>query len=226
MALTVLKIGGSIASEPKKLRLLMAKLAELSKAMALVVVPGGGDFADTVRKLDKKFSLDRQVSHRMAILAMDQYGLLLSDLSADSAVVNSFEEAKTAASSCKLPIFLPSKIMFKEDPLENSWEVTSDSIALYIAYKLQAEKVLFVTDVDGIYTEDPKKDKTATLIKETWPEELSAIKNRTSVDSALPGLLKKWPIPCFVVNGFYPERVQLLLEGKAAVATLISGKKP
>lgn len=226
MALTVLKVGGSLASEPKKLQLLMEIIAELSKTLPLVVVPGGGEFADTVRKLDKQFSLDPRVSHRMAILAMDQYGLLLSELSANLVFVNSFEEAKAAASSGKLSIFLPSQIMFKEEPLENSWEVTSDSIALYIAQRLQAEKVLFITDVDGIYTADPKKDKTATLINKISAEELSANKNRSSVDSALPGLLKKWPLTCFVVNGFYPERVQMLLEGKAAVATLISGKKP
>jgi 5-(aminomethyl)-3-furanmethanol phosphate kinase len=226
MALTVLKIGGSLAAEPKKLRLLMAKIAEVSKAKALVVVPGGGEFADIVRKLDKQFSLSRQVSHRMAILAMDQYGLLLSDLSVNSVVVHSFEEAKTVASCGKLPIFLPSHVMFEEDPLENSWDVTSDSIALYIASRLHAEKVLFVTDVDGIYIEDPKKEKTATLIKEISPEELAANKTRTSVDSALPGLLKQWPITCFVVNGANPERIELLLKGKAAVATLINGKKP
>jgi 5-(aminomethyl)-3-furanmethanol phosphate kinase len=225
MALTVLKIGGSLASEPKKLRLLMVKIAELSKTLPLVVVPGGGEFADTVRKLDYQFSLCLQTSHNMAILAMDQYGLLLSDLSADFVIVNSFETAKTAASSGKLPILLPSQIMFKENPLENSWDVTSDSITLYIAHKLRAEKVLFITDVDGIYTADPKKEKTAILIKEISPQELSAMKNRTSVDAALPDLLKKWPIKCYVVNGFYPERVQLLLEGKAAIATLISGKQ-
>jgi 5-(aminomethyl)-3-furanmethanol phosphate kinase len=226
VALTVLKIGGSLASEPKKLRSLMVKMTEISKGMPLVVVPGGGEFADVVRKLDKQFSLNRQVSHRMAILAMDQYGLLLSDLSVNFVVVQSFDEAKTVASSGKLAIFLPSHVMFEEDPLENSWEVTSDSIALYIAHRLHAEKVLLVTDVDGIYTEDPKKEKTATLIEDISPEELSAMKNRTSVDSALPGLLKQWRITCFVVNGSYPERIELLLEGKAAVSTLINGMKP
>jgi aspartokinase-like uncharacterized kinase len=116
--------------------------------------------------------------------------------------------------------------MFAEDPLENSWDVTSDSITLYIAHKLQAEKVLFVTDVDGIYSADPKSTGSATLLKEVSSEALSTRKTRTSVDSTLPKLLKKWPIPCYVVNGKYPERIELLLEGKTAVSTLISGKLP
>jgi Uncharacterized archaeal kinase related to aspartokinases, uridylate kinases len=226
VAVTVIKVGGSLSSEPKKLRALMKKIGALSKTNLLVVVPGGGAFADTVRKYDKQFSLDRCVSHRMAILAMDQYGLLLSDLVANSAVVRSFSEAMAAADLDKLPIFLPSQVMFEDDPLENSWKVTSDSIALYIAHRLHAAKVLFVTDVNGIYTADPKKEKSATLIREISPEELSARKVRTSVDSALAGLLEKWHITCFVVNGFYPERIELLLEDKATIFTVISGKMP
>jgi aspartokinase-like uncharacterized kinase len=87
MALPVVKIGGCLSSEPIKLRKLMTRLADLSKTYKLVVVPGGGDFADTVRRLDRIFFLDKRVSHRMAVLAMDQYGLLLSDLSAGSVAV-------------------------------------------------------------------------------------------------------------------------------------------
>ena len=54
--------------------------------------------------------------------------------------------------------------MLSEDPLENSWDVTSDSIAVYIADRLQV-KVLLVTDVDGVYTNDPKSNPEAKLIK-------------------------------------------------------------
>lgn len=226
MALTVLKVGGSLSSEPKKLRSLMAELEALSKTKPLVVVPGGGQFADIVRKMDKQYLLDSHISHKMAILGMDQYGLLLSNLVSNPLIVRSFDEAEKAVFSGRLLIFLPSQAIFVDDPLENSWEVTSDSIALYIAHILGAENVLFITDVDGIYTANPKLDKTACLIREISPEELQAKKTRTSVDSALPQLLKKWPVTCTVVNGLYPERVKLLLEGKAAVASIIRGKKP
>jgi aspartokinase-like uncharacterized kinase len=56
------------------------------------VVPGGGEFADVVRCLDERFSLTCGVSHRMAILGMDQYGLLLSDLMPNSVTVCKLEE--------------------------------------------------------------------------------------------------------------------------------------
>ncbi len=56
--------------------------------------------------------------------------------------------------------------MFSKIRLENSWEVTSDSIAVYIAGQLHLEKVILVTDVDGIYTCNPKKHPDAKLIDE------------------------------------------------------------
>ena len=67
---------------------------------------------------------------------MDQYGLLLSDLTPESVTVSKLLEAKRVLDSGQLPIFLPSDLFFKEDPLENSWDVTSDSIAVYIAGRL------------------------------------------------------------------------------------------
>jgi len=223
MNVTVAKIGGSLLSHPKKLRNLCAKLSMVSKKHSLIVVPGGGEFADVVRNLDKKFSLSCSVSHHMAILGMDQYGLLLSDLIPNSKIVREFKDIKYFLDSCNLSVFLPSKIMFNEDPLENSWNVTSDSIAFYVATRLQATKVLFVTDVDGVYTSDPNKNSDAKLIKNLSAIELYSINSFTSVDIFLPKLLLKTPIDCFLVNGLFPERVEAVLEGSDTVSTIIRG---
>ena len=43
-------------------------------------MPGGGEFADAVREHDRRFGLRPQTAHRMAILAMDQFGWALADL--------------------------------------------------------------------------------------------------------------------------------------------------
>jgi hypothetical protein len=82
-------------------------------------------------------------------------------------------------------------------------------------------KVLFVTDVDGIYTENPKNQKDARLLQEVTIHELMARSERTSVDKFLPTLLIKRPLESFVVNGLFPERVVALIEGKEAVCTKI-----
>jgi len=223
MNATVVKVGGSLALHPEKLRALCAKLGEVSKKQGLIVVPGGGEFADVVRCLDKRFSLSCAASHRMAILGMDQYGVLLSDLIPNSVMVSKLEEIKCFLDLGRLPVFLPSYLMFEEDQLENSWDVTSDSIAVYIAGKLQVTEVLLVTDVDGVYADDPQKDSDAQLIKNLSAVELLAMNKRTCVDKTLPKLLLKTPINCFVVNGLFPERVEAVLEGRDEVCTLIRG---
>jgi len=114
--------------------------------------------------------------------------------------------------------------MFQENPLENSWDVTSDSIAAYVAGRVNAGKVVLVTDVDGVFTSDPKKFSDAKLIEKLSAKELSKLNQRTSVDRYLPNLLLKARIDCYVVNGKYPERVEAVLAGQQTTCTLVSAR--
>jgi len=221
MKATVVKVGGSLANYPAKLKALCHKLEEISRKYELVVVPGGGEFADLVRNVDTRFSLSSRVTHRMAILGMDQFGLLLSDFISKSATVNALKEVEYVLDDGKLPIFLPSNHLFNEEHLENSWEVTSDSIALFIAQQLDAKLVLLVTDVDGIYTSDPKVNTNAKLIANLSVTQLFAFDKRTSVDKNLAKMLIKSNVECFVVNGLFPERLEAILNGNETVCTRI-----
>jgi aspartokinase-like uncharacterized kinase len=216
----VLKVGGSLAEDPAKLMRLCRELSVLAEAHRIMIVPGGGEFADTVRKIDKAYGLSNTISHKMAILAMDQYGIFLSEITPNSHVSYSLDESSNSAKGT-LPIFLPSQLMFREDPLEHSWDVTSDAIAAYIAGLLDAKKLLLVTDVDGICAEDPKKSADNKLIEELSAEELQRWNRRTSVDKTLPKILLKTNMDCYVVNGGYPERIKLILENKKTVCTHI-----
>jgi hypothetical protein len=220
----VIKIGGSLAEDPERLRALCAKLSEFAKKYAIIVVPGGGRFADVVRDFDKRFTLSSVVSHRMAVLGMDQFGLLLSQIIPNSCATYLLSDAKQLSEIGVVPIFLPSRLMFKEDPLENSWDVTSDSIAAYVASRLHVAKVILVTDVDGIFTEDPKQHADAVLIERLSAEELLKLKQRTSVDCYLPKLLLAAPVDCYVVNGKHPERIEAVLAGQQAACTLIAAR--
>jgi 5-(aminomethyl)-3-furanmethanol phosphate kinase len=221
MNIAILKIGGSLALHPKKLKALCAKLSEISKNSALVVVPGGGEFADSVRKLDKRFRLSAETTHQMAILGMNQYGLLLTNLIPKSCAIYEFEQIQEVLDSRELPIFLPAKFFLAQDLLENSWDVTSDSIAAFIADRIRANKIVLVTDVDGVYTCDPKTHPDEKLIGNLSAKELLAANRRTSVDKFLPKLILQSKIECFVVNGLFPERVLAVLDGKNTVCTRI-----
>ena len=217
----VIKVGGSLAETPEVLRALCVELCQIAKEYAFVVVPGGARFADVVRDFDEKFALPPVVSHRMAILAMDQYGLVLSHLIPESRCFNSIKTVKCISEDKKVSVLLPSKLMFLEDSLETSWDVTSDSIAAYIAHRLHAERVILVTDVNGVFTKDPKKFVDAKLMSEVSVGELLSYAERTSVDKFLPKYLSKNPIDCYIVNGKHPERIKAVLSGRKTICTRI-----
>src|SRR5262249_60324175 len=83
----VTKVGGSLGAQPASLRRLMRTLATVGRRHWLVVVPGGGSFADEVRRLDRRVHLGDSAAHWMAILAMDQYRYLLQRLAPAAARV-------------------------------------------------------------------------------------------------------------------------------------------
>lgn len=217
----VIKVGGSLSEKPDALKALCTELSKIAKEYSVVIVPGGGKFADAVREYDKKFRLPPLVAHRLAIVAMDQYGIVLSQLLLDSRMCNTLEDAQNFSEASKVTILLPSRFMFQDDALEASWAVTSDSIAAYIAGKLNAKKVILVTNVDGIFTKDPKKHPDAKLMPEVSVADLLHRGTRTSVDKFLPNVLLKNHLDCYVVNGKYPERVQVVLSGEPTVCTVL-----
>jgi aspartokinase-like uncharacterized kinase len=220
----VIKVGGSLAEDPERLQALCRELSELAKTYALIVVPGGGRFADAVRELDQRFNLSSAVSHRMAILGMDQFGLLLCQVIPDSCATYLLDDAKQLSEVGVVPVFLPSRLMFKDDPLENSWDVTSDSIAAYVAKRVRVKKLILATDVDGVFTSDPKTRSDAKIIGQVSAEELLELKQRTSVDRYLPKLLLDAEIGCYVVNGRYPDRIASILAEQQTTCTAISAR--
>lgn len=218
---SVVKVGGSLAKDPKVLMRLCEFLSRLVEEQDFIVVPGGGKLADAVRELDGEYALSEEISHRMALLAVDQYGMLLSDLTPNSEIVHTIEDARKLSSSGGVPILLPARLMFREDPLEHSWDVTSDSVAAWIAEVSKAERLVLVTDVDGIYLKTSKPSRRKKPIPRLSAKELVDLNVETCVDEALPKILLRTGIKCHVVNGSYPDRVARILEGKNTTQTEI-----
>ena len=81
-----------------------------------------------------------------------------------------------------------------------------------------------MTDVDGVFSADPKVDKGAELLTEVSASGLLELGVRTSVDRFLPRVLLKFGLDCFVVNGHFPERVARVLAGESAICTHILTK--
>jgi hypothetical protein len=217
---SVIKIGGSLSENPNILVHLCNELNIFSKNYEIIIVPGGGKIADTVRYLYNKFKLSDEIAHKMAILAMDQYGLLLKDIMRETILTYSLKDALKASKRKIMSIILPSRIMFSLDPLERSWRVTSDSISAFIASSLKAEKLILAKDVDGIFTADPKK-KDAKMFKSISANKLLKEKLEC-VDEFLPRILIEKKLTCYVVNGKHPNRIKSILEGKRDICTKIN----
>ena len=220
----VIKVGGSLAEDPAALKRLCKKLGEIGEQYRVTVVPGGGVFADVVRDLDKRFALAAGTAHKMAMLGMDQYGFLLSEMIPCSCIVYSLVDAAKFSDAKRVPVFLPSQLIIREGFLDASWDVTSDSVASHLAHCLKAAKLILATDVDGIFTVDPKKHSDAEFVREISAVELVSFDERTSVDRCLPRLLLETPLDCFVVNGRYPQRIKRIMMGKPTVFTRVTAK--
>jgi dihydroneopterin aldolase len=83
----------------------------------------------------------------MAILALDQYAELLASRITSSRVVRSAGEAAGALAAGELPILAPSDWLRRADPLPHSWDVTSDSIAAWVAGQVGAERLVLAKAV-------------------------------------------------------------------------------
>src|SRR5262249_49554556 len=140
----VVKIGGGLLAQPECLDGVLSILASAAREHRLVVVPGGGPFADTVRSLDNRLRLSDDAAHWMAVLAIDQYAHLLAEKVAFGTVVRGAGESGRALDAGRVPVLAPSQWLREADPLPHSWDVTSDSIAAWIAGMLRARRLILV----------------------------------------------------------------------------------
>ena len=203
----VIKLGGSLIEYGRAIiRTLRDFAAE--KNLTLIIIPGGGPFAMTVRALAGKLS--DEAAHWMAVLAMHQYGFFLAN--GEFSLIESLDDIVDRDVS----ILLPYKILKADDSLPHTWDVTSDTIAAFIAYKLGERCFIKLTDVDGIL------DAEGRVIEKVDIEELAkrsddstdSTRTCTCIDNALPDFLLQHKMYCIIVNGRFPRRVKDILAGK------------
>jgi 5-(aminomethyl)-3-furanmethanol phosphate kinase len=208
MSLAVIKVGGSLM-EAGGLDALCDHLSGLSSRHPMLIVPGGGPFADAVRHADRTHHLSDDAAHWMAVLAMNQYGYLIADRMPGGRMVQTMEEIQGALAKQQIPIWLPFEMVCNHDPLPHTWSVTSDAIAAWVARQLQADMLVLVKDVDGLY------DASAGLEKPNGPFlktiRLDQLATSAGVDAYLASLMETAQFPLWVVNGLQPKRVSTLL---------------
>lgn len=141
--LLVIKLGGSLARSS----LLVPWLRLLARApagTARLLVPGGGPFADAVRLLEPDLGLDATTAHRCAVLAMQQYGLMLAARAGGLAPVEDELDVARLRLARAAGVWLPWRMAGRSPELPASWDVSSDSIAAWLAARLRAHALIVV----------------------------------------------------------------------------------
>jgi len=187
----IVKLGGSLYNRVPNL----IPVLKGSKH-PLFIIPGGGPFADIVRKCN----VDNEAAHWMAIAAMEQYGWFISSfgiLTTDKMEV-----------PLKTTVFLPYRCLRLTDMLPHTWDVTSDTIAAWVAGTVGFD-LLVLKSVDGIYINGILQQQVTVPVVS---DELDPF--------FIPFVIKN-NVKTTIINGSYPKRVEHYLKGVSVPGTKI-----
>jgi 5-(aminomethyl)-3-furanmethanol phosphate kinase len=141
----VVKLGGSLLNTCD----LSSKLKTLADHGAgnVVIVPGGGVFADQVRYLQRELQIDDTTAHRMALRAMEQFGTLLTTLDPRLHAAHTIEAINQCLEKKEIPVWFPYDMIAGNPVIKATWDITSDSLALWLANCLQCQNLVMVKSV-------------------------------------------------------------------------------
>ena len=140
----VVKLGGGVLLHTGDFEAVIAAIAAAGRGRRLLVVPGGGPFADAVRDVDRRVGLSDDAAHWMAVLAMDQYAEVVAARLTGGVMVADASEIAAACDAGRVPVLAPSRWLRAADPLPHSWEATSDSIAAWVAGAVGARRLILI----------------------------------------------------------------------------------
>ncbi len=183
----VVKIGGGLFREAglDGLRRACAEVNEIATRRPVLVVPGGGPFADAVRAVDAQVGLSDGVAHRLAMRAMDQLGVLLAPM------LPSAEPVTDLVAPPALGVLAVAPAFTGRPDVPESWAVTSDSLAVLAAGAIGAEEAVLLKPVAGVVARWPSNDPP---LPELSAGELQAMQDAgggRAVDPYLPEAVRR-----------------------------------
>jgi len=181
IAPVVVKLGGSFAFST----ILTDWIRALTScAGRVVIVPGGGPFADAVRTAQRRMGFDDRAAHLMSLLAMEQYGhalLCRDDLLQPADSVESMEKHLAAR---RVPVWMPARMVAAAADVEPSWRVTSDSLAAWLSGTIGAGRLILVKHVGAPSGPEQCQDLVAMgVVDEAFPQYL----RKAAVSASLVG---------------------------------------
>ncbi|MFX1456232.1 MAG: hypothetical protein ACFFDB_12730 [Promethearchaeota archaeon] len=209
----IFKIGGKILEDIEDLKSTISQLTQLydkGDLQRIILIPGGGSLANFIRTVYNELQFTEELGHWMGIISMNYNGIELGKRFPQIEIIEDINRLKIKNKI--LCIFLPYRFLKENDKLPHSWDVTSDSITLFLAKALDITHCFLIKDIDGILNRenlllkevspsDYKNMKKSGDLSDFKTTELELKDQSTPVDSYLLTLIEKWKIPCVILNG-------------------------
>ncbi|MDO9049817.1 MAG: uridylate kinase [Methylobacter sp.] len=139
----IIKLGGSLSRSDALIKCLNT-VEKNYQGRAVVIVPGGGAFADQVRLAQQHWQFDDNTAHHMALLAMQQMALMFNGLKPGFAIAHTVEAIQEQLDRQKTVIWSPDIIELDNAGIQASWDITSDSLAAWLAKTLSATELILI----------------------------------------------------------------------------------
>ena len=213
----VVRVGGSVVASPPN-SVLISRYADLLRDLKkqgheVVAVVGGGALARDLIRVAGDLGLNEANRDWVAIFVSRLFAqLFVMRLGEDGCgtVPVSLDEAVSCLKRGKIVVMGGLKP-----------GMTTDAVAAMMGERIGADLLVKASDVDGIFTKDPKKHPNAKKIDELGFDDLSRLfeENRHKagihqiLDPEAVKILEKSRMRMVVVNGFKPENVLLAVKG-------------
>lgn len=225
MTVLAISIGGSIILPEENEKVYLTGLAKLliskSKRNKLYIVVGGGKLSRTYIKLARDLGVDEAFLDDIGIAATRLNARILIAALKGHAYpkpAKDFDEAEIAGRSH------PIVVMGGTHPGH-----TTDAVAAMLGERVGADRFINATSVDGVYSEDPKKNPKAKKFKRLTPQKLLDITINSDkgagphvvIDPLAARIIMRSGIPTFVVDGSNLDSLSQAIAGKAGAGTII-----
>jgi aspartokinase-like uncharacterized kinase len=137
----VVKIGGSLI-ETGRLREILGIVARAQRP--IVIVPGGGPFADAVRNAQSELGFSDEAAHHMAILAMHQTALLMREIAPKLVAAETLAAIRGSWKDRQVAVWLPARLCQRDKRIPRDWSITSDGLAARLAERLDRAAVVLI----------------------------------------------------------------------------------
>ncbi|NLD56529.1 MAG: UMP kinase [Methanomicrobiales archaeon] len=228
MKTVVISLGGSILIpelENHMIRDYVPVLKKIAKKCQLYVVVGGGGEARRYIDVARKLGIDEGTSDEIGILITRLNAtLLIATLGGDAypEVAKTHNEAIRFGESKKIVI------MGGITPGQ-----TTDAVAAVLAERVGASVFINATSIDGVYSEDPKKNPKATKFATLTPKKLLGIVGGTALvagsnnvlDIIAARVVERSRIPLVVLDGRVPKNLSDAILDGTVKGTIVSDQK-